>query len=133
MSLYVTTVDPATILWSDIISVLQIIFQKVCLPFTSLSLESWLIASLLEFVRDSGICGFLSFEVLSAIISSNIAFDYFLFPLSLGHQIQVLLLVRLLLHRLCSLPSLLGFPPICLLVLHYRFMDFHFLSSLSIQ
>ena len=58
--------------------ILQIIFPKVCLHFTNLSLEGRLITSLVDYVRDSRICGFINFEMLLATISSNIAFDHFL-------------------------------------------------------
>lgn len=126
----VTTYDLTTILWCGIISMQQI-FQKVYLCRTILSIENWLMISLVEFVRDSRICDFINFEMLSAIIFSNTAFDPFFF-LSLGLQIQVLLLVRLLLYPLCLLPSVLDFLSICLFVLHYGFIDIFF-WSLSVQ
>ena len=130
--IYVTTFDHTTILWSGIISVLQIIFPKVCLHFTNLSLESWLITSLVDYVRDSRICGFINFEMLPATIFSNIAFDHFLLSLSLELQAQVLLLVRLLLFPLsCSFSF--RFNTHLSLHVSLRICEFWSLSSLIIS
>ena len=120
--IYATAFGHTTILWSGIISVLQIIFPKVCLHFTNLSLESRLITSLFDYVRDSRICGFINFEMLPATISSNIAFDHFL--LSLWNSKHKYYYLFDSYSVLCLVVSLLGFPPIWLFTFHYGFVGF---------